>query len=109
MRPTEVRVGLELPSLLKEPVSRQRLAAYTEASGDFSPHHLDPDVARAQGLDDVVAHGMLSMGYLGQLVSDWAGADRVRRVRARFAALVNLGDVLICRGVVTAVSAAEDG
>jgi acyl dehydratase len=47
---------------------------------------------------------MLSLGYLGQLVTDWAGAGNVRRLQARFATLVNVGDVLICRGVVKAIA-----
>lgn len=103
------RAGLELPVLRKEPVSRVMLAKYACASGDFSPHHLDPEVARSQGLDDVVAHGMLSLGYLGQLVSAWAGAENIRRVQGRFRALVQLGDGLTCHGIVTAVDPVADG
>jgi len=51
----------------------------------------------------VIAHGMLSMGFLGQLVTGFAGPEGVRRLQVRFGAMVRLGDVLTCRGVVKSV------
>ena len=41
----------------------------------------------------VFAHGMLSMGFVGQAVTDWAGAGTVRKLGVRFAGLVRLKDV----------------
>ena len=62
--------GTELPALAVEPISRTTLALFAGASGDGNPIHIDLDVARSAGLDDVFAHGMLSMAYLGRLLTD---------------------------------------
>ncbi|GAF47591.1 MaoC/PaaZ C-terminal domain-containing protein [Rhodococcus wratislaviensis] len=51
-------------------VDRGVLAGFAEASGDRNPLHLDPEAARAAGEPDVIAHGMLSMAYLGRLLTD---------------------------------------
>jgi acyl dehydratase len=46
----------------------------------------------------VFAHGMLSMGFVGQALTDWAGAGTVRKLGVRFAALVRLRDTVTCKG-----------
>jgi acyl dehydratase len=54
------------------------VAAFAEASGDGNPMHTDPAVARAAGMSAVPAHGMLSMAYLGRLLTDsWPLEDLV--------------------------------
>ena len=58
--------GELLPELKLEPVSRTNLALYACASGDHNPLHIDTDYANEIGLPDVIAHGMLIMGYLGR-------------------------------------------
>ena len=100
-------MGQELPPLVKGPITRETLRAYADASGDPNPMHLDDEIARAAGYPGVFAHGMLSMGYLGQLLRVAAGVGSVRRFRARFARLTWPGDLITCRGVVTAVREAD--
>src|SRR5678815_3881804 len=68
-----VRVGEELPALTKTPVDRVQLARYAGASGDFNPVHVDETYAKSLGMPSVYAPGMLVMGFLGQVVSVWAG------------------------------------
>ena len=46
---------------------------YAGASGDFNVIHWNERVARAVGLPDVIAHGMLTMAHAGRVVTDWAG------------------------------------
>lgn len=99
----DVRVGDVLPPLVKDPITKVQLLRYAGASGDYNLIHTDVETARAVGLGDVIAHGMLSMGFLGQYVSDLAGPQNVRRLQVRFAAMVRLGDVLTCRGMVQSV------
>ena len=65
-----VTVGTELPELVTPPVTRAMLALYAGASGDHNPIHIDSDAAVAAGLDDVIAHGMLSMAFLGRVLTD---------------------------------------
>jgi acyl dehydratase len=94
----DVQPGREMPPLVKPPIQQIQLTRYAGASGDFNPIHQDDAFARAAGMGGVFAHGMLSMGFVAQAVTEWAGIGRVRKVSVRFAALVRLGDVITCRG-----------
>jgi acyl dehydratase len=96
-------LGDELAPLELEPVSRLTLALYAGASGDHNPIHVDIDVARDAGLDDVIAHGMLSMAYMARLVTAYAAPTAVRSLHARFSAMTHVGDRLTCRGNVAEV------
>jgi acyl dehydratase len=100
----DVKVGDELPRLVKGPIQQIQLTRYAGASGDFNPIHQDDEFARAAGMGGVFAHGMLSMGFVAQAVADWAGAGQVRKIGVRFAALVRLKDTVTCRGRVVATS-----
>ena len=100
----DVKVGDELPALVKGPIQQIQLTRYAGASGDFNPIHQDPEFAQAAGMGGVFAHGMLSMGFVAQAVTDWAGAGTVRRIGVRFAALVRLKDTVTCRGRIVATS-----
>jgi acyl dehydratase len=96
-----VRVGDELPALAKAPVDRVQLARYAGASGDFNPIHVDEVYARGIGMPSVYAPGMLVMGFLGQLVSDWARGAQLRKYNVRFIKMVWPGDTVVCKGRVT--------
>jgi acyl dehydratase len=100
----DVKVDDELPPLVKGPVQQIQLTRYAGASGDFNPIHQDDEFARAAGMGGVFAHGMLSMGFVAQAVTDWAGAGRVRTIGVRFAGLVRLKDTVTCRGRVVGTS-----
>ena len=93
-----MKVGDELPPLVKGPIQQIQLTRYAGASGDFNPIHQDDEFAKAAGMGGVFAHGMLSMGFVGQVVTDWAGAGDVRKLGVRFAGLVRLKDTITCRG-----------
>ena len=97
-----IKVGDELPDLRKT-VTVEQIRAYAEASGDRNPIHLDDQFARGAGLPGVIAHGMLTMAFVTQLVTDWLG-DRgsVRRLQGRFAGMVRPGDEVRCTGTVSA-------
>jgi acyl dehydratase len=104
----DVKVGDELPPLVKGPIQQIQLTRYAGASGDFNPIHQDDEFARAAGMGGVFAHGMLSMGFVGQAVTDWAGAAAVRKLGVRFAAIVRLKDIVTCRGRVLGKSSKDD-
>lgn len=55
-------------------LTRDRLVRYAGASGDFNPIHYRDDFAQSVGLPGVLAHGMLTMGVAGSVVTDWVGA-----------------------------------
>lgn len=96
-----IRVGEELPALAKAPVDRVQLARYAGASGDFNPVHVDETYAKALGMPSVYAPGMLVMGFLSQLVSDWARGAQLRRYSVRFTKMVWPGDTVVCKGRIT--------
>ena len=97
-------VGTVLPALSAEPISRTTLALFAGASGDGNPIHIDLDVARSAGADDVFAHGMLSMAYLGRLLTNWVPQERLRSWRVRFAAIAPVRAQPTCTGRVLAVT-----
>lgn len=99
-----VEPGLELPPLELPPVSRTTLALFAGASGDHNPIHIDLDHARSAGLDDVFAHGMLSMAYLGRLVTQWFPLSELRSLRTRFTAITPVNARPVCTGVVRDIS-----
>jgi acyl dehydratase len=96
-------VGAELPELAVEPISRTTLALFAGASGDGNPIHIDLDVARSAGLDDVFAHGMLSMAYLGRLLTDAFPQQQLRSWRVRFAAITPVHAQPVCTGRITSI------
>ena len=70
-------------------VQRADLVAYARESGDANPIHQDEAFAKQVGLPDVIAHGMHTMGKMGQYVTDWAGnPGAVERFKTRFTAMV---------------------
>ncbi|MEP1472141.1 MAG: MaoC family dehydratase [Halieaceae bacterium] len=93
-----VSVGDELPPLEKPPISRTTLALFAGASGDHNPIHIDIDFARAAGMPDVFAHGMLGMAYLGQVVTHWVPQAQLRRYGVRFGSITQLGAQITCTG-----------
>ena len=104
----DVRVGDELPALVKGPIQQIQLTRYAGASGDFNPIHQDDEFAKAAGMAGVFAHGMLSMGFVAQAVTDWSGAGTVRKIGVRFTALVRLKDIVTCKGRVLSKSSKDD-
>ncbi len=100
----DVQVGDEMPALVKGPIQQIQLTRYAGASGDFNPIHQDAEFAQAAGMGGVFAHGMLSMGFVAEGVTDWLGAGTVRKLGVRFTALVRLEDVVTCKGRVAATS-----
>ncbi|ANY24153.1 MULTISPECIES: MaoC/PaaZ C-terminal domain-containing protein [Gordonia] len=68
-------------------VTRTTLALFAGASGDHNPIHIDIDSARASGMDDVFAHGMLSMAYLGRLLTQRFPQSSIRELSTRFTAI----------------------
>jgi acyl dehydratase len=91
------------PAPLRKRVTRVNIARYAAASGDFNAQHLDEEHAHRIGLPSVIAHGLLTFGYAGQLLTDWCDGDpeRVRRMRLRFLKPVFPNDELEVRGHVT--------
>ncbi|GLZ30563.1 MaoC family dehydratase [Lentzea sp. NBRC 105346] len=65
-------VGDELPPLSVR-LTRADLVRYAGASLDFNPIHWNEQTAKAVGLPDVIAHGMLTMAVASRVVAEWTG------------------------------------
>jgi acyl dehydratase len=73
-----IPAGLRVGDVVAEQtyhLTRDTLVRYAGASGDFNPIHYRDDVATSVGLDGVLAHGMLTMGFAVQPVVDWLAGD----------------------------------
>jgi len=103
-RAGELAVGDRRSTVLVRDLTRARIIQYAGASGDFSPQHTD-EVYNTQvaGYPTVFAHGMLTMGMTGRLLTDWLGDGRLRRYELQFLGQVWPGDDLVAGATVTAV------
>lgn len=98
---SNIKVGDELPTLTKAPITRTTLAYFCGASNDHNPVHVDIDAAQAAGMEDVFVHGMLNMAYVGQMLTQWLPQQCLRSFEVKFGAMVYVGDELSCKGLVT--------
>jgi len=101
LRFEQVTVGDSLQPLVKGPLEKSQFVAYGQAAMDANPIHTDDEFAQQSGYKSVFAQGMLSMGFLGQMLVANAGAGNVRRFKVRFTKITWPGETITCRGVVT--------
>ena len=97
----DVQVGDTIPELVKPALSHIQLVRYAGASGDFNPLHTDPKFGEMVGTGGIIAHGMLIMGFVGQLLSDYVGPAALRKFGVRFRGMTRLDDVITCTGTIT--------
>lgn len=96
--PAALEVGLSIEPLTFPPITRTVLAVYCGASGDHNPVHVDIDAARGAGYADVFAHGMLSMAYLGRLLTNTFEQFKLVSFGVRFTSITLVNDVVTCTG-----------
>src|SRR5271165_632477 len=97
----DVQIGDEIPRLVTAPVTHLQLVKYAGASGDFNPLHTDPKIGEAIGTGGIIAHGMLIMGFVGQMLSDYAGPQALKKFGVRFKGMTHLDDEITCTGTIT--------
>ena len=102
----DLKVGSEMPILVKEPVDKVQLVKYAGASGDFNPLHTDPEVGKAVGIGQI-AHGMLIMGFVGQAITNWIPKKFLKKFSVRFAGMTRPGDVVTVVGKIREKTAGE--
>src|SRR5512135_1702904 len=97
----DIQVGEIIPPLVKPPITHLQLVRYAGASGDFYPVHTDPQVGERIGLGGIIVPGLLIMGFVGQLVSDFVSPTALHTFAARFTGMTHLQDVITCTGTIT--------
>ena len=101
-------VGDTRESVLVDDLTRTQIVMYAGASGDYNPLHTDDKFAReVAGYSGVFAHGMLTMGMTGRILTDWFGDGRLTRYGVRFVKQVWPGDCLTATATIDAIR--EDG
>ncbi|HSK90340.1 MAG TPA: MaoC/PaaZ C-terminal domain-containing protein [Euzebyales bacterium] len=103
---THIAAGQHLPER-RVTLDQAALIRYAGVSGDFNPLHWDPGFASAVSpTGGVVAHGMLSMGLLSGVLTDWLGdAGRVRSMSCQFKAPCPVDATVVLGGEVVDVDA----
>ena len=97
-------VGEELPALSKL-MTQEKIARYADASGDRNPLHIDAVFAATTQFGGPIAHGMLVLAYLSEMLTAAFGEKWVAtgRMKARFRAPAHPGDTVTAAGRVTKV------
>ncbi len=103
---SRLAVGDALAPASYGPITRAALALFAGGSGDHNPIHIDIDFARASGLDDVIAHGMFSMAYMGRYLDALAGPGAIETWSIRFQAMTPPGAIVSCSAKVTEIDLA---
>jgi len=95
----KLKEGASLPTVKKN-IIQGNINLYAKASGDFNPIHIDADYARKTPLGGTVAHGMLILAYVSQMMTSAFGRDWLSggRLNVRFRAPARPGDVITVSG-----------
>jgi acyl dehydratase len=104
LRRDALRVGDAHAAVVVDNLTRTQIVQYAGASGDYNPLHTDEVFAtQVAGYPSVFAHGMLTMGMTGRMLTDYVGDGRLVRFGGRFTAQVWPGDTLTATATVTSI------
>jgi hypothetical protein len=84
LRYNEIEIGSEMPEYISAPITRTHLVRYAGASGDFNPIHHDQSFVKMIGMKNVIAHGMLIMGIVGEAITSWIENKYLKKFNVRF-------------------------
>lgn len=108
LKASELEVGQVHEMVLVEDLKRTQIVQYAGSSGDYNPLHTDEIFTKeVAGYPSVFAHGMLTMGMTGRMLTDLVGDGRLKSFGVRFTSQVWPGDDL--KGVATVEGVREDG
>ena len=103
LKASQLKVGDTHSERVVENLSRTQLVQYAGASGDYNPLHSDEVYSIYAGYKSVFAHGMLSMGLTGKMLTNWVGDARLKKFGVRFTNQVWPGDTLDAKATVAAI------
>ena len=108
LKVSELKVGDEHEEVVVENLSRTQLVMYAGTSGDYNPLHTDQVFTKEiAGYPSVFAHGMLSMGLTGRMLTNYVGDGRLTKYGVRFTAQVWPGDTLTAKASVSEIREEE--
>ena len=101
----KLKVGDVHSARLIDDLSRTQIVQYAGASGDYNPLHTDEIfTTKVAGYPSVFAHGMLTMGMTGRMLTDYVGDARLTKYGVRFTSQVWPGDTLDAKATVAEIS-----
>ncbi len=104
LQASKVKVGDTYTQQIVDNLSRTQIVQYAGASGDYNPLHSDEIFTKeVAGYRSVFAHGMLTMGMTGRMVTDLVGDGRLTAYGVRFTEQVWPGDTLTATATVDAL------
>lgn len=109
LKAADLQVGYSHSEEIVQDLTRTQIVQYAGASGDYNPVHSDEKfVTEVAGYPTVFAHGMLTMGMTGRMLTNYVGDGRLTYYGVRFVNQVWPGDTLTARAEVEAIRE-EDG
>jgi acyl dehydratase len=91
----KLKVGETHTARVVDDLKRTQIVQYAGASGDYNPLHTDEIfTTKVAGYPSVFAHGMLTMGMTGKMLTDFVGDARLKKYGVRFTSQVFPGDTL---------------
>ena len=110
LRASELNVGDVHNEVVVDDLTRTQIVQYAGASGDYNPLHTDEIFAtQVAGFPSIFAHGMLTMGLTGKMVTNYVGDGRLRSFGGQFRAQVWPGDTLTARAEVVDIRNDDEG
>ena len=105
LKASELKVGDTYTERVVEDLKRTQVVMYAGASGDYNPVHTDElFTTKVAGYPGVFAHGMLTMGMTGRMLTNYVGDGRLTEFGVRFTNQVFPGDTLDSTATVTAIN-----
>ena len=85
LKAADLKEGQTFTQRLVEDLKRTQIVQYAGTSGDYNPLHTDEIfTTKIAGYPSVFAHGMLTMGMTGKLLTDTVGDGNLRKYGVRF-------------------------
>jgi len=105
LKASDLNVGDTFSECLVEDLKRTQIVQYAGASGDYNPLHTDEVfTTKLAGYPSVFAHGMLTMGMTGRMLTNYVGDGRLTKYGVRFTNQVWPGDTLHATATVEEVA-----
>ena len=105
---SEFNEGMSLPEI-KRGIIQENINLYAEASQDFNPIHIDEDFAKKTPLGGTIAHGMLILAYVSQMMTAAFGRSWLAggKLNVRFKNPARPGDTITVSGKILKVEKGE--
>ena len=101
LKASNINVGDVYQEVVVDNLTRTQIVQYAGASGDYNPIHTDEIfTTKVAGYPSVFAHGMLSMGLTGVMLTNYVGDGRLASYAVRFTRQVWPGDTLTAKAII---------